>query len=411
MSASHFGLDNLVALIDCNGIQADGADRARHGAGRRQMARLRLGDAARSTATTWRRSSARSTRRARPRRQAEGDRAAHAARQGRADASRAARSRISSASIVGEWDGIIAEFEQRMRSSADELRPAARWPWARTRRRPRPRRRRRAVRPGAGRRSARDAAGDRRPDRRPRQVHRHPAVPRRLSRPLLQRRHGRAEPHRRRRRPRAHRARSPFATTYGVFATRRAYDFIAIACAHCQPQREDRRRPARPDDRLRRHAPGDRGSGADADDPRPHRHRPLRRDRDRRRRPRRSPTIHGPVYMRLLRGRVPVVLDPGYRFEIGKAQRAARRRAMSASSRPGFMTERALDAADGAREGAASSVGRAARADDQAVRRRGRRRLSPPRSTASSPPRTTSSSAGSPASSSRRCSTRGISRR
>ena len=24
----------------------------------------------------------------------------------------------------------------------------------------------------------------------------------------------------------------PFATTYGVFATRRAYDFIAIACAH-----------------------------------------------------------------------------------------------------------------------------------------------------------------------------------
>src|ERR1700728_568540 len=25
---------------------------------------------------------------------------------------------------------------------------------------------------------------------------------------------------------------TPFATTYGVFATRRAYDFIAIACAH-----------------------------------------------------------------------------------------------------------------------------------------------------------------------------------
>ena len=59
MSASHFRLDDLVALIDCNGIQADGAGRARHGAGRRQMARLRLGDAARSTATTWPRSSAR----------------------------------------------------------------------------------------------------------------------------------------------------------------------------------------------------------------------------------------------------------------------------------------------------------------------------------------------------------------
>ena len=35
-------------------------DRPRHGAGRRQVARLRLGDAARSTATTWPRSSARS---------------------------------------------------------------------------------------------------------------------------------------------------------------------------------------------------------------------------------------------------------------------------------------------------------------------------------------------------------------
>ena len=89
------------------------------------------------------------------------------------------------------------------------------------------------------------AAGDRRADRRPRQVHRHPAVPRRVSRPLLQCRHGRAEPRRRRRRPGADRARSPFATTYGVFATRRAYDFIAIACAHSARQREDLRRPAR----------------------------------------------------------------------------------------------------------------------------------------------------------------------
>ena len=64
--------------------------------------------------------------------------------------------------------------------------------------------RRRAVRPGAGE-ARRRAAGDRRADRRPRQIHRHPAVPRRLPRPLLQCRHGRAEPRRRRRGPGAHR--------------------------------------------------------------------------------------------------------------------------------------------------------------------------------------------------------------
>ena len=42
----------------------------------------------------------------------------------------------------------------------------------------------------------------------------------------------------------------------------------------------------------------------------------------------------GPVYMRLLRGAVPVVFEPGTRFEIGKARRPPRRLATSASSPP-----------------------------------------------------------------------------
>ena len=59
MSASHFRLDSLVALIDCNGIQADGpvvldmepvADKWRA---------FGWETSARSTATTWPRSSAR----------------------------------------------------------------------------------------------------------------------------------------------------------------------------------------------------------------------------------------------------------------------------------------------------------------------------------------------------------------
>ncbi len=53
----------------------------------------------------------------------------------------------------------------------------------------------------------------------------------------------------------------------------------------------------------------------------------------------------GPVYMRLLRGAVPVVLDPGYRFEIGKARRLRDGKDVGIVS-TGLMTERALDAAD-----------------------------------------------------------------
>jgi transketolase len=135
----------------------------------------------------------------------------------------------------------------------------------------------------------------------------------------------------------------PFATTYGVFASRRAYDFVAIACAHSNLNVKiiaglpglttgyGGTHQAIEDTGLMCLIPGlvvidpcdareiMAATHAIAD-------------------------FDGPVYMRLLRGNVPLVLDDGYRFEIGKA------RLLRAGSDVGFistglMTERALDAA------------------------------------------------------------------
>jgi transketolase len=136
-----------------------------------------------------------------------------------------------------------------------------------------------------------------------------------------------------------------YATTYGVFATRRAYDFIAIACAHSAMNVKifaglpglttgyGGTHQAIEDLALMRMIPGlvvidpcdateiAQVTAAVAD-------------------------YQGPVYVRLLRGSVPVVLDPEtYCFEIGRAQvlRAGRDVGIIAT---GFMTERALKAAD-----------------------------------------------------------------
>ena len=100
----------------------------------------------------------------------------------------------------------------------------------------------------------------------------------------------------------------PFATTYGVFATRRAFDFVAIACAHSNLNVKiiaglpglttgyGGTHQAIEDLALMRMIPGltiidpcdateiEAATVAIADH-------------------------HGPVYMRLLRGAVPVVLD------------------------------------------------------------------------------------------------------
>lgn len=54
--------------------------------------------------------------------------------------------------------------------------------------------------------------------------------------------------------------------------------------------------------------------------------------------------IPGPVYMRLLRGSVPVVLEPGYKFEIGKARQLRDGTDVGIIS-TGLMSERSIDAA------------------------------------------------------------------
>jgi transketolase len=136
----------------------------------------------------------------------------------------------------------------------------------------------------------------------------------------------------------------PFATTYGVFATRRAFDFIAIAVAHSDLNVKiiaglpglttgyGGTHQAIEDLALMRMVPGlvvidpcDATDIAQAT--------AAMADHD------------GPVYMRLLRGKVPVVLDPAeYRFVIGKATRVREGKDVGIIA-TGFMTERALDAA------------------------------------------------------------------
>jgi transketolase len=136
----------------------------------------------------------------------------------------------------------------------------------------------------------------------------------------------------------------PFATTYCVFATRRAYDFIAIGAALGSANVKiiaglpglttgyGGTHQGIEDLALMRSVPGltvidpcDATETAQATA---------------------AIAVHdGPVYMRLLRGVVPVVLDPAeYRFELGRAQ-LLRDGADVAIISSGIMTPRALDAA------------------------------------------------------------------
>ena len=137
----------------------------------------------------------------------------------------------------------------------------------------------------------------------------------------------------------------PFATTYAVFGTRRAYDFIhqviaeenlnvKICCAlpglttGYGPSHQ-----ATEDLAMMRGVPGltivDPCDALDIEQAVP------------------QIAAHpGPVYMRLLRGNVPLVLDEieGYRFELGKAQRLVDGNDVLIVA-SGFMTMRALEAA------------------------------------------------------------------
>jgi len=148
----------------------------------------------------------------------------------------------------------------------------------------------------------------------------------------------------------------PFCTTYCVFATRRAYDFIAIGCAL-----------SRTNVKIIAGLPGLTtgygGTHQGIEDLALMRAMPNLTVID----PCDATEItqatsaiaefEGPVYMRLLRGRVPVVLDPkAYSFEIGKA-RLLRRGSDVALISMGLMTQRALEAAARlAGEGISASV-------------------------------------------------------
>jgi len=137
----------------------------------------------------------------------------------------------------------------------------------------------------------------------------------------------------------------PYCTTYGVFATRRAYDFVAIACAHSHLKVRifaglpglttsyGGTHQAIEDLALMRAVPG-----LTVIDP-----------CDATEMTQLVPAIvdvDGPVYVRLVRGTVPVVLDPArYRFEVGKARRLREGRDVGIVS-TGFMTDRALQAAE-----------------------------------------------------------------
>jgi transketolase len=136
----------------------------------------------------------------------------------------------------------------------------------------------------------------------------------------------------------------PFATTYCVFATRRAYDFIAIGAALGRANVKiiaglpglttgyGGTHQGIEDLALMRSIPG-----LTVIDP---------CDATETTQATAAIALHdGPVYMRLLRGIVPVVLDPAdYRFELGKAQ-LLRDGADVAIVSSGIMTSRALDAA------------------------------------------------------------------
>jgi transketolase len=138
---------------------------------------------------------------------------------------------------------------------------------------------------------------------------------------------------------------TPYCTTYGVFASRRAYDFIAIACAHSGVNVKifaglpglttgyGGTHQAIEDLALMRMIPGlvvidpcDATEIAQVTAA--------------------VATHDGPVYVRLLRGSVPVVLDPKtYSFSIGRARELRKGSDIGIVS-TGFMTQRALDAAE-----------------------------------------------------------------
>lgn len=136
----------------------------------------------------------------------------------------------------------------------------------------------------------------------------------------------------------------PFATTYAVFASRRAYDFIAMAIA-------EENLPVRICCALPGLSTGYGPSHQATEDLAIFRGMPNLTIIDPCDATETAQATHamgeipGPVYMRLLRGKVPDVLgEYGYRFQPGKAQMIRDGRDVLFIS-SGFMTMRTLDAA------------------------------------------------------------------
>jgi len=136
----------------------------------------------------------------------------------------------------------------------------------------------------------------------------------------------------------------PFATTYAVFATRRAHDFIAIAVAHSHL-------PVKVFAGLPGLTTGYGGTHQGIEDLALMLAIPGLAVIDPCDATEIAQVVHaaaahdGPVYVRNQRGNVPVVLDPAtYRFEMGKAARLRDGADIGIVS-TGIMTERALEAA------------------------------------------------------------------
>ena len=134
-----------------------------------------------------------------------------------------------------------------------------------------------------------------------------------------------------------------YCTTYGCFATRRAYDFLAIACAHGHAN-------VKMFAALPGITTGYGGTHQAIDDLALMRSIPDMTVIDpcdateMRQVAELAADIPGTLYCRLLRNMVPVVFGDDYRFELGKAKVVRPGRAIGIVS-TGFMTERALDAA------------------------------------------------------------------
>lgn len=134
-----------------------------------------------------------------------------------------------------------------------------------------------------------------------------------------------------------------YCTTYGCFATRRAYDFLAIACAHGAAN-------VKMFAALPGITTGYGGTHQAIDDLALMRSIPDMTVIDpcdateMRQVAEMAAEIPGTLYCRLLRNKVPVVFGDDYRFEPGKAKLVRKGRSVGIVS-CGFMTERAIDTA------------------------------------------------------------------